>query len=129
MPLRKLNKKEYKRRFKPWITDLILDKIDKKDRVFRKYMNCKDPHRKEVLNTEYKTLKHEITSLSRQNKKEYYSQYFTANTKNLQKIWKGIKEIINIKTKNLASPTCITENNRTITDPKEIANTFNNYYT
>ena len=84
MPLRKVTKKEYKRRFKPWITDIILDKIDKKDKAFRKYMNCKDPLRKEQLNVEFKALKHEITSLPRQNKKEYYSQYFTANTKNLQ---------------------------------------------
>ena len=30
MPLRKLTKKEYKRRFKPWISDLIFVKIEKK---------------------------------------------------------------------------------------------------
>ena len=30
MPLRKVTKKEYKKRFKPWITDIILDKINKK---------------------------------------------------------------------------------------------------
>ena len=79
-------------------------------------MNCKDPYRKEQLNIGYKTLKREITTASRTSKKEYYSQYFTANTKNLQKIWKGIKEIINIKTKNFIS--CM--HNRTITDPKKL---------
>ena len=46
----------------------------------------------------------------------------------LQKIWKGIKEIINIKTKNHYNPTCVIENNKT-TDPKEIADSFNKYYT
>ena len=51
MPLRKLTKKEYKkRRFKPWISEIILDKINKKNKSFRKFKNCKDPLIKEQLN-------------------------------------------------------------------------------
>ena len=117
MPLRKLTQKEYKRRFKPWISDLILYKIEKKNKAFRKYMNYKgNPQIKQQLNIEYR------------NKKHYYKQYFTENAENLHKIWKGIKEIINIKSKNYAHPTCIIEKNKTITEPKQIANTFNKYY-
>ena len=129
MPLRKVSKREYKRRYKPWITDKIFEKINKKNVVFKKYMNCKNPLTKEQLNTEFKLIKNDITKLSRQSKKDYYNQYFTANTNNLQKIWKGIKEIINIKTKYYSHPTCIIENRKTITNPKEIADTFNKYYT
>ena len=92
-------------------------------------MKCKDPLTKERLNTEFKYLKNEITALIRQSKKDYYNQYFTTNTNNLQKIWKGIKEIINIKSKNHSHPTCILENKKTITNPKEIADSFNKYYT
>ena len=88
-----------------------------------------DPTIKQTLNTEFKSLKNEITSLTRQCKKDYYNQYFTENTKNLQKIWKGINEIISVKAKNYNNPTCILENNKTLTDPKEIANSFNKYYT
>ena len=62
-------------------------------------------------------------------KKDYYKQYFTENKDNLQKIWKGIKEIIYIKSKNYRQPTCIIDSNKTITDPKQIADTFNKYYT
>ena len=50
--------------------------------------------------------------MTRQSKKDYYNQYFTDNTKNLQKIWQGIKEIVNIKTKMHTSPTCIIENKK-----------------
>ena len=125
-----MTKMEYKRRFKPWITDNILEKINKKNKAFRKYMNCRNEPIKEQLNREYKVIKNEITTLTRQSKKDYYNRYFTENTNNLQKIWKGIKEIINIKTKNYTShPTCILDNNTTITDPRKIADTFNNYYT
>ena len=97
MPLRKVTKKEYKRRFKPWITEAILIKMKNKNKIFNKYMNAKDPTRKEQSYTHYKSLKNEITTLTRQSKKEYYNHYFSENSKNLYKIWKGIKEIINIK--------------------------------
>ena len=34
MPLRKLTQKEYKRKFKSWISDLILQKIENKNKSF-----------------------------------------------------------------------------------------------
>ena len=36
MLLRKVSKRDYKRRFKPWITDTILDKINEKNKSFKK---------------------------------------------------------------------------------------------
>ena len=97
VPLKKLTQKEYKRRFKP---NKLLDKIDKKNKAFRKYMNCKGTLEiKTQMHIEFKIIKNEITNLTRQSKKEYYKQYFTENSANLQKIWKGITDIINIKSK------------------------------
>ena len=108
---------------------MLLDKIEKKKKTFRKYMSSKgNPEVKEYLKTNYKNIKNEITNLTRQSKKDYYKQYFTENTENLQKIWKGIREIINIKSKNYTQPTCIIEKNQTITEPKQIADSFNKYY-
>ena len=127
MPLRKVTPREYKRRFKPWITDNILQK----NKAFKKYMKCKltQPILKEQINAKYKAITNEITALSQQCKNDYYNQYFTENKDNLQKVWNGIKEIVNIKSKNHNHPTCILENNKTITSPREIANSINRYYT
>ena len=44
-------------------------------------------------------------------------------------MWKGIKELVNIKSKNYDSPTCIQVNNVNITDPTVISNSFNDYFT
>ena len=63
MPLRKVSKKEYKRRFQPWITVMIHQKIDKNKKL-NKYAKCKDTKTKE-LNTEIKRMKNEITTLTR----------------------------------------------------------------
>ena len=43
-------------------------------------------------------------------------------------MWQGIKEIVNIKTRNLNSPTSLEVNNGLITDPKVICNSFNDYF-
>ena len=130
MPLRKLTQKEYKRRFKPWITNLILDKIEKKKKAFRKYMNPRaNTEIKEQLKTDYKNIKNEITNLTRQSKKDYYKQYFTENTENLKKnLERNQGNHYNIKSKNYAYPTCIIEKNQTITEPKQITHSFNKHY-
>ena len=129
MPLRKINKKEFRRRYKPWISNEILSKINMKNKVFKKYVKCKNEERKVELNNNYKNLKNEITNLTRQSKKTYYEKYFTDNKHNLKKVWQGIKNIINIKSKNLDQPTCLFSKQKTITDPTEMATTFNNFFT
>ena len=78
MPWKKLSNKQYKRRFKPWINNVILNKIKDKNRKFKKFINCKDPNRKEVLRKNYKMVKNEITSLIRHSKKQH-QKYFTEN--------------------------------------------------
>ena len=65
----------------------------------------------------------------RSSKKDYYKKYFSENKDNIQKIWKGIKEIINIKSKNFYYPTCLQNGDVTITDPIAISNSFNDYFT
>ena len=129
MPLKKVSQKEYKRRFKPWISDEILAKIENKNRIFKKFIKCKIEFRKSELNAEFKELKNKITTLTRLNKKKYYEKYFSNNKDNLQKIWKGIKEIINIKSNIFDHPTCLLDGNKSITDPSKMADKFNGYFT
>ena len=131
MPLRKMTQKEFKKRYKPWITDEIIEMINKKDAIFKKYIKAKMERRRQELHDEYKQLKNNITDLTRRKEKEHYDTYFTTNKKNLQMIWKGIKEVINIKSKSFSQPNCIIEKgtNKTITEPKEIATSFNKYFT
>ena len=91
MPLRKLTQKEFKRKFKPWISKTILAKIGEKNNIFIKYINSRNVVRKTELFDQFKTIKNEITHLIRTGKKAYYQKYFAENKDNLQKIWKGIK--------------------------------------
>ena len=47
----------------------------------------------------------------------------------MHKIWNGINELINVKSKVLSSPSTIKANGKTISDPKEMATSFNTYFT
>ena len=67
--------------------------------------------------------------MTRLGKKAYYQKYFAENKDNLQKTWKGIKEIINIKSKNFDYPTCLQVSDANITEPTAITNSFNDYFT
>ena len=69
-PLHKLTKKEFKQTLKPWITTGILNSIQRKDELFRRYMACKDNVIKSNTHNEYKALKNRITSLIHFSKKK-----------------------------------------------------------
>ena len=89
----------------------------------------KAPERKSALHTEYKLIRNRIVELTKISKQNYYQKYFADNNKNLRKMWQGIKEIINVKTKCNDMPSCISEQNNLITNPTEISNSFNTYFT
>ena len=101
IPLKKVSQKQFKQKFKPWISNKILKKIQQKNKIFKKFVRSKNADQKSLLKDQFKLLKNEITSLTRESKTEYYKTYFSKNKENLFKIWKGIKEVINIKSKKL----------------------------
>ena len=62
-------------------------------------------------------------------KQAYYDRYFEKNWNNIKNTWKGIKSLISLKTKASSVPTVLPrENGDAITNPCDIANTFNNYF-
>ena len=63
MPLRKVTNKEYKRRFKPWINNIILNKIQRRNKELNNLAKCKDIQTKAILRETIKTMKNEITAL------------------------------------------------------------------
>ena len=66
--------------------------------------------------------------LCRQSKNIHYQKFFTENSWNAKNTWKDIKSIININSTMKTEPTSLMVNNDLISDPKEIANTFNSHF-
>ena len=77
----------------------------------------------------YKAIKNELNNLVKNIRKTYYNNYFVRYKEDLQKVWKGIKDIISIRNKNTDFPTCISHNSRNKTAPTNIADKCNDFYT
>ena len=66
----------------------------------------------------------------KKSKQAYYDECFERNWNNNKNIWKGIKSLISLKTVSSSVPIVLSlDNGDTITNPYDIANTFNNYFT
>ena len=70
-----------------------------------------------------------LVALVRQSKKNHFQIFFQSNNKNLRETWKGIKSLINIHDKKKSLPSCLSQGDSIITDPNEISNSFNDFFT
>ena len=65
----------------------------------------------------------------KKSKQVYYDKYLERNWNNIKNTWKGIKSLISLRTVASHVLTVLSLNNGdTITNPYDIANTFNNYF-
>ena len=64
----------------------------------------------------------------KKSKENYYKKYFESNWNNAKIIWKGIKSIITLKDITSSVPRTISQGENLITNPYDIANIFNNYF-
>ena len=128
MPLKKLTNKEIKQQGKPWITKEILRSIIDRDSMYKRFVKAKDPEQKNEYENQYKILRNKITEDIRVSKKNYFQTFFSTNAMNIKNTWKGIKSIICLKNNKKSQPNSLLVNDKLISKPKDVANTFNNYF-
>ena len=127
-PLRKVNKYKLKFKTKPWITPALQKSISIKNNLLKKFITAKDPQVKERYHKEYKDYRNMLSTIFKQSKTNYYNHYFEANWNSIKNTWKGIKSILNIKNTSADIPKTLTVDGTTISNPMEISNIFNNYF-
>ena len=65
----------------------------------------------------------------KKSKRAYHDKYFERNWNNIKNIWKKIKSLVSLKTVASSVPTVLSlDNSDAITNPYDIAKTFNNYF-
>ena len=104
----------------PWLSKGTKESIKLKNKLYG--FSLKHP-----TFYKYKTYKNMLASLLKQEEKLYYQSQILANKNNLKKVWTIIKHIIN-KRRNVKTSDKFIQNNKIITDPKEIANGFIDYF-
>ena len=83
---------------------------------------------KNEAHTKYKLYRNMLVMLLNRNKHTYFSSFFQNHVNDLKNTWKGIKRIISLKDSRSTVPSTIIEDNISLTNPKDIADAFNNYF-
>ena len=112
------------------MTKGILQPIKQKNVLYRKFIRTKDLTKTELLLQDFKIYKNIIIhKLTRISKSEYYKKhYFEEHKKNSKKIWDGIRSIISLKINSHKQIRSININNKTESNSKIVAETFNNFF-
>ena len=114
---------------KSWITLGLQKSISVKNKLLKNFINKKVPVLEEEFHTNYKKYRNLLFTLMKKSKQAYYDKYFEKNWNNFKNTWKGIKSLISLKAVASNVPALLSlDNGDTVTNPYDIANTFNNYF-
>ena len=111
-----------KRIDKPWMTGEILALVKEKSTYFKLYK------RGLITKAQNNLFKNELNSKIRRSKRNFYHNYFMKYKSDVKKYWKGIRSVVGGRKCRNDTIKEITIDNRTITDPKIIADAFNAYF-
>ena len=95
-PLKKISKQKLKFRNKPWITLGLKKSISIKNHLLTKYIKLKDVTLKNEAQIKYKQYRNLLSTLMKESKKSYFTNYFQNNLNHLKSTWKGIKNLISL---------------------------------
>ena len=99
-----------------------------RDKIYKKYIKAKNNESKSEYENQYKVLRNQIVKLCRDSKNTHFQNFFFHNADNVKNTWKGINQIININNKRNKSPSSLIVNNKLISNPIEVANSSNEYF-
>ena len=88
----------------------------------------KEPSLKNEALTKYKLYRNMLATLLKRSKHTYFSSFFQNHINDLKNTWKGIKRIISLKDSTSRVPSTVIEDNISLTNPKDIADAFSNYF-
>ena len=88
-----LSRKEQKLRLKPWITKSILNSINKKNGLYRKYIKTQS----KFWYCRYKHYRDTIKTLITKSTRNHLRNFFQENCRNSKKVWSKINETLQNK--------------------------------
>ena len=107
------------------MTKHIQKLIKHRNKLFRKKKQYPNNQENSRL---YNLFRNRVNNELKKSKKSYYKNYFNSNSKDIKRIWDGIKSIINVNKYRLPSITQLKANDRIIDDQNRIAQELNNFF-
>ena len=130
LPKRRVRLNKRKHKVQPWMTTAILKSINSRDKLYKSLMlTPRDSPDYPEVQRNFKTYKNIIRRSIMIAKRDYYNKLFNKYSKHLKMTWKAINDTLNRhKTKSKFPETFKLSNGKIISDPKEIATAFNDYF-
>lgn len=123
-PVKKICINNSTKKDKPWITKGLKNACKKKRNLYKNFLK----YRTLVAERKYKIYKNKLTSVFRYCEKEYYSSLLQKCQSNIKETWKILNEVIKRKHQSPNYPDTFINDTKQITDQKQIANGFNNFF-
>ena len=98
--------------------------IANKNRLYRHYLKTRTCY----SHTKFKCYQNKLNHLLRLSKTNYYKEYFIINKTKTKEIWKGINQLICLKSKGSMLPSKLIINEHEITNDKAIAYQLNKFF-
>ena len=127
-PMNKITKKEQGLKHSPWITYGIRASMRTRDSIYKQFVKETEPVLKESYHKSYKTHRNHIISILRSSKKDYFAEFFEEHHSNVKKTWDGIRDLINVSKKSSRNLCKLSQDNKIVTEPNDIANTMNPFF-
>ena len=129
MPEEKLKFNRKKHTIQPYMTKTLLDGIKHRDRLHRMFERSKLGPQKTILKQQYDNFATTLRKAIRAAKRDFYHDKFDQLKNSFKKTWQSINFILNRTRKKSEFPSSFLVNGHNITDPKEIADKMNEFFT
>ena len=110
------------------MTSELLKLVVRKNKLYREWQSTTDDNEYQIMQINFKTYERIVKNKIEETKQKYFFDKFTAQKNDMKKTWGTIDETLNRKRKSTEYPAEFFYNNRTIRDSKDIANSFNEYF-
>ena len=119
---------KYKHKKEKWMSSALLKSVVHKNKLYRDWKSTTDNNDYQIKQVNFKTYERILKNMIQESKQKYYFDTFSAQKNDMKKTWATIDETLNRK-KNLTDfPEEFLYKEKTITDLKDIANSFNEYF-
>ena len=115
--------KSRKKNKRPWITKGILQSIKTRNKLYKLAINsqCNENF------VSYRKYRNKLNGLIRLSRKMYYSQKFENNKNNVNGLWDTVNDLTGKNKKD--SSNIFHDNDQQLTNPNDISDAFNTYFT
>ena len=108
----------------PWMTEALRTQIRLKNSMYKEYVKSNNA---DIVES-YKDSKRILHSSLRNAEIQYYSEQYELNSCDMFKGWKVLKTILALNNNSEKRKLCLTVNNVAVTNSKDIANGFNEFF-